>query len=105
MLAATIRRNNTSSLGRANGCKKEVSRASHHTRDGTTIAAPSQNPALQKLVPAHLRVQRGGDQNRKKKVNPAPTVVVSKEKKDEKGKDDQYLNFLDDVATLGAFQE
>ena len=73
--------------------------------EATTIAAPSQNPALQKLVPAHLRVQRGGDQNRKKKVNPAPTVVVSKEKKDEKGKDDQYLNFLDDVATLGAFQE
>ena len=74
--------------------------------EATTIAAPSQNPALQKLVPAHLRVQRGGDQNRKKKVNPAPTVVkVSKEKKDEKGKDDQYLNFLVDVATLGAFQE
>ena len=71
--------------------------------EATTIAAPSQNPALQKLVPAHLRVQRGGDQNKKKKVNPAPMVVkVSKEKKD---KDDQYLNFLDDVATLGAFQE
>jgi len=71
----------------------------------TTIAAPSQNPALQKLVPAHLRVQRH-QQATKKKVNPAPNATKKDAKKDDNNnKDDQYLNFLDDVASLGAFQE
>jgi hypothetical protein len=71
----------------------------------TTIAAPSQNPALQKLVPAHLRVQRHQHAT-KKKVNPAPDATKKDAKKDDNNnKDDQYLNFLDDVASLGAFQE
>ena len=50
----------------------------------TTIAAPSQNPALQKLVPAHLRVHRGGRggaQRAKKKrvVDPAPDAKKKEE--------------------------
>ena len=77
----------------------------------TTIAAPLQNPALQKLVPAHLRVHRGGRggaQRAAKKnrvVDPAPDAKKKEETNKDGDDDKKYLNFLDDVAALGAFKE
>ena len=80
----------------------------------TTIAAPSQNPALQKLVPAHLRVHRGGRGGaaaaaKTKKitrvVDPAPDAKKKEETNKDGDDDKKYLNFLDDVAALGAFKE
>ena len=79
----------------------------------TTIAAPSQNPALQKLVPAHLRVHRGGrggaQRAAKKKINrvvdPAPDAKKKEETNKDGDDDKKYLNFLDDVAALGAFNK
>ena len=75
----------------------------------TTIAAPLQNPALQKLVPAHLRVHRGGrggaQRAKKRVVDPAPDAKKKEETNKDGDDDKKYLNFLDDVAALGAFKE
>ena len=78
----------------------------------TAISSASENPALQKLVPSHLRIQRkqpqqaaastAAQKSKKPKIDAAPKIDAKEGNRDE---DDLYLNFLDQVAPLGAFEQ
>ena len=93
---------------RATVVSKPVNRA-----EFTTSAAPTatpmvradQNPALRALVPASVRVKRQEAPEAKRQrtigraIDAAPAVAATKS-----AQDDKYLNFLDEMSTLGAFE-
>ena len=95
---------------RAAVLKKPVDRA-EFTMSAAPTATPTvradQNPALRALVPASVRVKRQEAPEAKRQrtigraIDAAPVVVAAAKT----AQDDKYLNFLDEMSSLGAFEE
>ena len=89
--------------------RKPVDRAEFTTSappTATPLLRADQNPALRALVPASVRVKRQEAPEAKRQrtggraIDAAPAVDASTKS----AHDDKYLNFLDEMSTLGAFE-
>ena len=73
----------------------------------TPTVRADQNPALRALVPASVRVKRQEAPEAKRQrtigraIDAAPAVAAAAKT----AQDDKYLNFLDEMSSLGAFEE